>query len=258
MRSRGRLNGSASLSVRLLMTRNRSSLHTRCPLEALFNCIVVDFWKVCRQIGIQVYRASFLGQNRRLVNIDRIFSESISVRVTRTAHSDNLISQHCRNEIVPPDVQRVPREKTAAYSARLQGSRNCTNPYRSAGARARGSEFRDFFAQSRGEEEDTDFPGHRFLLKSSTRDCDRSCNPVPSRPNQTGGGGRHGGRREEGHGERGEPDEGEVGRERARLLLPDQGRPPTPLPVVYRYITTEFRVPLFLREQTNLVVFSAA
>lgn len=40
-------------------------------------------------------------------------------------------------------------------------------------------------------EESTDFHGHRFLLKSSTRDCDRSCNPVPSQPNQAEDGGRH-------------------------------------------------------------------
>lgn len=37
------------------------------------------------------------------------------------------------------------------------------------------------------------------------------------------------------------------------MLLPDQGRPPTPLPVVYRYVTTEFRVPrgLLRRKRVN-------
>lgn len=59
----------------------------------------------------------------------------------------------------------------------------------------------------------SDFLGHRFLLKSSTRGLhDRSCNPVPSLPNQTRDGRDRMGRVRE-----------------SRSLSSDQGRPPTPL-----------------------------
>lgn len=105
--------------------------------------------------------------------------------------------------------------------------RNYTNVNLNHASLARARASSEIFSFRSIDEEGTDFLGHRFLLKSSTRDCDRSCNPVRSQPNQTD-------ERDEGGRSARSREENERADE-SQLLSPDQGRPPTPLPVVYRY-----------------------